>query len=333
MRMYIPEHLSSDFTQPFKTKLKIALEDILQPLQLPAGVDCTVVADNAYMAADEVSDICRLGYDCVSRIRTDRRIQPPHRFGKRSISDFAETLEFREVTVPVRGEDTTYLAADSPIFIPELGGVRLVATKPSDDDDDQEDETEENLRYYTSTNLDLSAVEILRRAEHRWNLETVHQEADEKFGFKQYELENKKAIERFLQLMCVAWAVTVVASDCDEPLWTDQARLVVRLDQAKEAYLRETSMCVSEMVDPALPVEERRNQMDEAVQKFSWDGLSIFFFSTSIFIVLSILFRDQTQSRRTSSVRGTTTTRALFSARVDQIFPEFSYSTHSCRST
>lgn len=280
LRMYIPEHLSSNFQQPFKTKLEIALEDILQPLQLPAGVDCTVVADNAYMAADEVSDICRLGYDLVSRIRTDRRIQPPHRFGKRSISAFAETLEFREVTVPVRGEDNTYLAADSPIFIPELGGVRLIATKPADDQDDEEDETDDDLRYYISTNLDLSAVEILRRAEHRWNLETVHQEADEKFGFKQYELETKKAIERFLQLICVAWAVTVVASDVDEPLWTDQGRLAVRLDRAKEAYLRETSMRVSEMADPSLPVEERRNRMDEVVQKLSWDGLSISLLST-----------------------------------------------------
>lgn len=280
MRIYIPEHLSNDFQQPFKTKLEIALEDILQPLQLPAGVDCTVVADNAYMAADEVSDICRLGYDCVSRIRTDRRIQPPHRFGKRSVSNFAEKLEFQEVTVPVRGEETTYLAADSPIFIPELGGVRLVATKPADDQDDEDDDTEDDLRYYISTNLDLSPVEILRRAEHRWNLETIHQEADEKFGFKQYELENKKAIERFLQLICVAWTVTVVASDVDEPLWSDQGRLTVRLDRAKQAYLRETSMCVSEMDDPSLPVEERRNRMDEAVRKFTWDGLSIFLFST-----------------------------------------------------
>lgn len=292
-RMYIPEHLSDDFQQPFKTKLEIAIEDILQPLQLPAGVDCTVVADNAYMAADEVSDICRFGYDCVSRLRTDRRVQPPDGFGKRSVSDYATTLEFQEVTVSVRGEEATYLAATSPIFIPELGGAKLVATKTPDDEDEEDggnendEDTDDNgdetadVRYYISTNLDLSVVEILRRAGHRWNIETVHQEADEKFGFKQYQLENKKSIERFLQLMCVAWAVTVVASDTDEPLWTDHGRLAVRLDRAKEAYMRETSMRLSEVADPSLPDEERRNRHDEAVHEFSWSSLSISFVSTS----------------------------------------------------
>lgn len=297
LRMYIPKHLSDDFQQPFKTKLEIAIEDILQPLQLPAGVDCTVVADNAYMAADEVSDICRFGYDCVSRLRTDRRVQPPDGFGKRSVSDYAATLEFQEVTVPVRGEETTYLAATSPIFIPELGGAKLVATKTTDgedeqtggnqDDGDTDDDDDEatNIRYYVSTNLDLSVVEILRRAEHRWNIETVHQEADEKFGFKQYELENKKAIERFLQLMCVAWAVTVIASDTDEPLWTDHGRLAVRLDRAKEAYMRETSMLLSEVADPSLPDEERRDRLDEVVQEFSWGSLSISFVSNNIILV------------------------------------------------
>lgn len=326
LRMYIPKHLSSGFQQPFKTKLEIALEDILQPLQLPAGVDCTVVADNAYMAADEVSDICQLGYDCVSRIRTDRRIQPPHRFGKRSISDFAETLEFREVTVPVRGEDNTYLAADSPIFIPELGGVRLVATKSVDENDgtDDEDEDEdENLRYYISTNLDLSAVEILRRAEHRWNIETVHQEADEKFGFKQYQLESKKAIERFLQLVCVAWAVTVVAGDSDEPLWSDQGRLAVRLDRAKQAYLRETSMRVSELADPSLPVKERRERMDDVVRRFSWDGLSIFFFSVFIFLFYLSSILNKTHQELPATVRRSTVTRELFSTRSGQISVNF----------
>lgn len=332
IRMYIPEHLSSDFQQPFKTKLEIALEDILQPLQLPAGVACTVVADNAYMAANEVSEICRLGYDCVSRIQTDRRIQPPHRFGKRSISAFAETLEFRKVTVPVRGEDNTYLAADSPIFIPELGGVRLVATKSADDQDDEEDEPEDDLRFYISTNLDLSAVEILRRAEHRWNLETVHQEADEKFGFKEYELETKKAIERFLQLICVAWTVTVVASDVDEPLWTDQGRLAVRLDRAKDAYLRETSMRVSEMVDSSLPVEERRNRMDEAVRKFSWDGLSVPLFSTHILLFYLYYFMNQTRLGLPAAVRGATATCGLISARFGQASSDSSYSDQLCQS-
>lgn len=284
-RMYIPEHLSNEFDQPFKTKLEIAVEDILQPLQLPAGVACTVVADNAYMAADEVSEMCRLGYDVVSRIRTDRGIQPPHRFGKQKVEDFAETLEYEEITISVRGEDQTYLAADSPVFIPELGSARLVATRIDDEDEDK-DENDEDVRYYISTNLDLPVVEILRSAEHRWNIETVHQEANPKFGFDQYELETKQAIERFLQLIFVAWAVTVVAGEIDAPLWSDQGGLSARLDETKQAYLLETVEAVLMEVDLSLPAEERRKQLHEVVCDFSWDSLPIFFYSSNLSIIL-----------------------------------------------
>lgn len=56
-QMYVPKHLSDNFAQPFKTKLEIVVEDILQPLQPGAGAACTVVAVNAYMAAAEISEI------------------------------------------------------------------------------------------------------------------------------------------------------------------------------------------------------------------------------------------------------------------------------------
>ncbi|WP_227375276.1 hypothetical protein [Haladaptatus halobius] len=34
----------------------------------------------------------------------------------------------------------------------------------------------------------------LELVEQRWNLKTVHEESNVKFGFKQYELEQKQAI-------------------------------------------------------------------------------------------------------------------------------------------
>jgi len=268
-QMYIPEHLSDEFEEPFKTKLEIAVEDILEPLQLPAGAACTVVADNAYMAAGAVSDICNLGYDVVTRIQTDRRIQPPDRFGKRNVNTYAEMLEYEEVNFSVRGEEYTYLAADSPVFIPKLGSAKLVVTEDIEEDDG-------DRRYYVSTNLDLSAVEILRAADHRWNIETLHQQANAKFGFDQYELETKTGIERFLQLVCVAWTVTVLASDTDESLWGDPGGLAARLDQAKHAYLLETVDLLWERVDPSLPRAERRERLLEEIRELSWDSLSIF---------------------------------------------------------
>lgn len=40
-----------------------------------------------------------------------------------------------------------------------------------------------------------SATEILEFANHYWNIKSFHSELNEKFGFKQYQLERKQAIE------------------------------------------------------------------------------------------------------------------------------------------
>jgi SRSO17 transposase len=47
-RMYITEELAPKFEQPFKKKTEIAVEEIITPLQLPAGAALIVVFDSAY---------------------------------------------------------------------------------------------------------------------------------------------------------------------------------------------------------------------------------------------------------------------------------------------
>jgi hypothetical protein len=54
---------------------------------------------------------------------------------------------------------------------------------------------------------------------------------------KQYQLESKEGIERFLQLVCVIWALVVLEEIGDEePLWEERARLSDRLGQAEVAF-------------------------------------------------------------------------------------------------
>lgn len=83
--------------------------------------------------------------------------------------------------------------ASELIEIEGVGRVKLVVS-----------ETDATRRYYLSTDLGQSAAEILTAAEARWNIETAHQEANEKFGFKQYELRRKQGIERYIQLVFLA---------------------------------------------------------------------------------------------------------------------------------
>ena len=84
--------------------------------------------------------------------------------------------------------------ASEIVEIEGAGRVKIVASKTADG----------TTRYYLSTDLGRSAAEILELVEDRWNIETIHQESNAKFGFKQYQVERKQSIERYLQLVFLA---------------------------------------------------------------------------------------------------------------------------------
>ena len=150
----------------------------------------------------------------------------------------------------VRGTEKTYRVAEDIVVLDGVGEkIKLVVTEDEDG----------SRRYYMSTDLDQPAVEILECAEDRWNIETYHQQAAEQFGMKSYELESKAGIERFLQLVCVAWTLVVTEEiGEEEALWADNAQIGDRLNQAVNAFIVETLMDFSEAVESSLPAAERR---------------------------------------------------------------------------
>ena len=125
-----------------------------------------------------------------------------------------------------------------------------------------------------STDLGRSAAEILELVEHRWNIETVHEESNAKFGLKQYQLERKQAIERYIQLVFLAWTLVTFAERANVAFWEDRGGLSVRLDHAKEAYLVETLLALTEEIDPSLRLRERREELHELVRDFSWSSIA-----------------------------------------------------------
>ena len=87
---------------------------------------------------------------------------------------FASTLEYEQTTITVRGEKKTYHVASEIVEIEGVSPVKIVASKTDDG----------TTRYYLSMDLGRSAAEILELVEYRWNIETLHQQSDEKSGFK-----------------------------------------------------------------------------------------------------------------------------------------------------
>ncbi|HZD43516.1 MAG TPA: hypothetical protein VE134_05600, partial [Methanomicrobiales archaeon] len=82
------------------------------------------------------------------------------------------------------------------------------------------------------------------------------------------------AIERYIQLVFLAWTLVTVSEQADVAFWDDGGKLSIRLDHAKEAYLVETVLDINEEIDPSLPRAERRARMSELVSELSWSSVA-----------------------------------------------------------
>ena len=263
-RMYISEDLAPKFEQPFKKKTEIAVEEIVTPLQLPVGAALTVVFDSAYYGGKRVAAIQEQGYDVVCRYKSSNHVSPLGEVWSQRVDAFASTLEYELTSITVRGREKTYHVASETVEIQGVGPVKIVASKTDDG----------TTRYYLSTDLGRSPAEILELVEDRWNIETAHEESNQKFGFKQYQIESKQAIERYIQLVFLAWTLVTVSEQADVAFWDDGGKLSIRLDHAKEAYLVETVLDINEEIDPSLPRAERRARMSELVSELSWSSVA-----------------------------------------------------------
>ena len=166
----------------------------MTPLQLPAGAALTVVFDSAYYGGERVVAIQKQGHDVVCRYKSCNHVSPVGEVWSKRVDAFASTLEYEPTTITVRGEEKTYRVGSEIVEIEGVGRVKILASKTADG----------TTRYYLSTDLGRSAAEILELVEDRWNIETIHQESNAKFGFKQYQVERKQSIERYLQLVFLA---------------------------------------------------------------------------------------------------------------------------------
>lgn len=250
--LYLGEDEAETLNEQFQTKLELAVEKIVKPLQAPAGAAVTVVTDSAYYSKETVRDILEQGYDVVCRLKSDKHVRSLDGVGPYRVRDYVEEheLSFRELTITVRETEKTYRLADDIVVLDGADReIKLVVTENEDG----------YRRYYMSTDLDQTAVEILEYGEDRWNIETFHQQAAEEFGMKSYQLESKDGIERFLQLVCVAWTLVVLEEIGQErALWAEDAKIGDRINQAATAFGVETLMDFSEAIRSPLPEAERR---------------------------------------------------------------------------
>jgi len=158
-------------------------------------------------------------------------------------------LNYEKINIKVRGKEKKYLASELTVKIPELGEVKLVVSKKEEGKDPH---------YLISTDLDISDEEIVEIYENRWSVEMMHREGNQKFGFKDYQMQGKEAIERFMQITFLAWTIVMIASAKGKDLKTVVKEMGIGeyLDEAKFAYFVETILTIQEIVRTSTSREE-----------------------------------------------------------------------------
>jgi hypothetical protein len=87
----------------------------------------------------------------------------------------------------------------------------------------------------------------------------------------------KQGIERYIQLMFLAWTLVTLNEQADVGFWEDGGGLSVRLNHAQVDLTAETVFQITEEVDLSLPYRERREAVRERVYFYSWSAIAIFF--------------------------------------------------------
>ena len=182
----------------FKTKIQIALKDIIKPLKVPETIKLMIVFDSWWFSADLIHSCLKMGYHVTCQIKSDKKVVLNDGISL-NVDTFAEKLvdsSYRKIKVNARSKRKSYFIAERIVELDRIGKVKLVLSK---------EKRNGNPKYYISTNSELSAEEILSIYEDRWNIETSHREANQKLGFKDYQLRSKRSIERFIQLVFAIW--------------------------------------------------------------------------------------------------------------------------------
>jgi len=89
----------------------------------------------------------------------------------------------------------------------------------------------------------------------RWDIETAHREANQKLGFKDYQLRGKRSIERFMQLVFAIWTGILLVEIERPPAGLKRKTLGEMIDQVKYESFVDLMVYVLECLNLPVPDE------------------------------------------------------------------------------
>jgi hypothetical protein len=232
----------------FKTKIQIAVKDIIEPLKVPAGTKLMIVFDSWWYSAVLIKRCRELGHHVTCQIKSDKKILLDND-ESHQVKRYAEQLDsksFRKIEIKARGKKKSYFIVEQMVKLDKTLQARLVISK-------QKDNAEP--KYYISTDKELTAKEILSIYEDRWDIETAHREANQKLGFKDYQLRSKRSIERFMQLVFSIWTGILLVEIESPPTGPKKKTLGEMVDQVKYESFIDLMVYVMEGFNLPIPDE------------------------------------------------------------------------------
>ncbi|HMK51879.1 MAG TPA: transposase [Thermodesulfobacteriota bacterium] len=178
---------------PFRTKI-LLVKKMLQALRLPVPCKVYLLADGWYWGKP-LAQFCRTrGYHMISQLRSNSVLFFDE---KRTKVTTLSTLRsaYREVSVSFYGKPQTLRIARFVGLIKNFGKVAVVVVK----------EKRKKPRYLVSTNLHLSALDILRYYAKRWKIEQMIKDLKQRLGFGHYQVRNLQAIQRHVAIVLLSY--------------------------------------------------------------------------------------------------------------------------------
>jgi SRSO17 transposase len=182
----------------FQTKITMA-KKILQTLRLPIPCKVYLLADSWYWAK-QLAQLCRkYGYHMISQLKSTSVLFMDGK--KTKVTTFSSIgSAYREVSVFVYGKNKTLKIARFVGIIQGLGKVAVVVVK----------EKRKKTSYLVSTNLHLSALDVVKYYAKRWKIEQMIKDLKQRLGFGHYQTRNSQAIQRHVALALLSYCVLIL---------------------------------------------------------------------------------------------------------------------------
>ena len=183
---------------PFQTKITLA-KRMLQVLRLPIPCKVYLLVDSWYWAK-ELALLCRkCGYHMISQLKSSSVLWMNGERTKVTTLSII-TSAYREVSLFLYGKNKTLKIARFVGTIQGLGKVAVVVVK----------EKRKKTSYLVSTNLHLSALDIIKYYAKRWKIEQMIKDLKQRLGFGDYQVRNLQAIQRHVALALLSYCVLIL---------------------------------------------------------------------------------------------------------------------------